>query len=181
MSSALLRSLSKVEQPQGIAFAVSMPTQSPDGPLDGAALLLDRIQDPGNLGTLLRTAAAADIGQVFLSEGCADVWSQKVLRSAQGAHFNLSLYEQVDLHHLIRHSKVQVFATSLDDAQSLYQIRIPSSAAWVFGNEGQGVEAALQQKATARVFIPQSARVESLNVAIAAGICLFEQRRQSLA
>lgn len=178
LSNHLFKTLSSVEQPQGIAFVVNIPAQQVLKPLTTSALLLDRVQDPGNLGTLLRTAAAAGLTQVYLSEGCAAAWSQKVLRSAQGAHFSLQLYEAVNLAALITEASVPVFATSLSEAQSLYETRIPKNAAWVVGNEGQGVATELLQLATTRVFIPQSEQVESLNVAIAAGICLFEHRRQ---
>lgn len=180
LSSNLFRSLSSVQQPQGIAFVVTAPERLVSGPLVSKALLLDRVQDPGNLGTLLRTAAAADIDQVYLSAGCAAAWSQKVLRSAQGAHFSLTIFEHVELSTLIAEAQVPIFATSLSDAQSLYDTVIPDQSAWLFGNEGQGVATQLLQQADKRVFIPQSDRVESLNVAIAAGICLFEQRRQNL-
>lgn len=177
----LFKALSSVERPQGIAFVVSPPTPMQQQGLRDDAVLLDRIQDPGNLGTMLRTAAAAGITQVYLSKGCVAAWSQKVLRSAQGAHFHLNIYEQVDLPRLMSDATIPVYATALHQARSLYDIEIPTRAAWVFGNEGQGVDPALLNLVAQKVFIPQSEKVESLNVAIAAGICLFEQQRQRLA
>lgn len=175
---ALMRQLSQVEQSQGVAMVVQRPMHAPRS-LQRRALLLDRIQDPGNLGTLLRTAAAVGIEQVYLSSGCTDVWGQKVLRSGQGAHFALALYEGVDLAALIQTASVEVYATSLaPQSQSLYQHPLSAQAAWIFGNEGQGVHPDLQALCAQQLFIPQSAAVESLNVAIAAAVCLFEQYRQ---
>src|SRR5690606_4396398 len=124
------------------------------------------------------TAAAAGIDQAFLSPGCAGAWSPKVLRSAQGAHFAMRLYEEVDLAALHARLRVPLMATALEQAQSLYQQPLPRECAWLMGNEGQGVAAELLDLADCRVFIPQAAGVESLNVAAAAAICLFEQRRQ---
>src|SRR5690606_18830011 len=108
---------------------------------------------------------------------CASAWSPKVLRSAQGAHFVMTIYEHADLAALRSRLAVPLIATALEGAQSLYDTALPAECAWVFGNEGQGVDAALLVQADLRVFIPQIAEVESLNVAVAAGVCLFEQRR----
>lgn len=181
LASGLMKSLSGVEQGQGIAFVVKRPVLPARAVLSEAALLLDRVQDPGNVGTLLRTAAAAGIRTVFLSVGCADAWSQKSLRSGQGAHFALAIYEAQDLHSLLQQAKVPVYTTTLSaEAQSLYALPIAKDGAWLFGNEGQGVHPELLAQSRHHVFIPQEPAVESLNVAAAAAICLFEQRRQAL-
>lgn len=175
---ALAKGLTQVKTPQGVFFRVSVdPLPLPES-LNTNSLWLDRVQDPGNMGTLLRTAAAAGITQVYASVGCADLWSAKVLRAAQGAHFALALFEKVDLEALCERLTVPLLATSLDEANSLYEQALPTTCAWVFGNEGQGVQASLLARADRRVFIPQAAGVESLNVTVAAGVCLFEQRRQ---
>ena len=175
----LLRSLESVDAGQGVLFAVDPPRPALPARLDRACVWLDRIQDPGNLGTLLRTAAAAGISQAYLSPGCAGAWSPKVLRGAQGAHFAMRLYEDCDLAALHARLRVPLIATALDDARSLYDEPLPRECAWLLGNEGQGVAAELLGLADRRVFIPQAAGVESLNVAAAAAICLFEHRRQS--
>lgn len=181
LSSSLMKGLSSVEQGQGIAFVVQRPVVPAQPVLKKAALLLDRVQDPGNLGTLLRTAAAAGIGDVFLSVGCADAWSQKSLRSGQGAHFALAIHENQDLQALLQNAEVPVYTTMLSDkAQSLFALKIAKEGAWLFGNEGRGVHPDLVAQSRHQVFIPQEAAVESLNVAVAAAICLFEQRRQHL-
>ena len=180
-SAALVKGLSQVKAPQGVFFAAQVQAPVLPQVIEGNSLWLDRVQDPGNMGTLLRTAAAAGLTQVYASAGCADVWSPKVLRSAQGAHFALQVYEKVDLLALCERLRVPLLATSLEEAESLYSGALPAHCAWLFGNEGQGVQADLLARADRRVFIPQAAGVESLNVTVAAGVCLFEHRRQQLA
>lgn len=179
---ALSRQLSDVGHGQGVYAVVRVP--EPDFPetITENCLWLDHVQDPGNVGTLLRTAAAAGIGRVFLGAGCAGVWSPKVVRSGQGAHFVLTLHEGLDLPALVGRLRIPLLATALGPgAKSLYSLALPAHVAWVAGNEGQGIDPALLKLASQRVFIPQEPAVESLNVAIATGICLFEQRRQWLA
>lgn len=174
----LARMLSQVENGPAVFFLVEPPgTALPDQIAEGC-LWLDRVQDPGNLGTLLRTAAAAGLEAAFLSSGCAAAWSPKVLRSGQGAHFALRVHEHVDLQALRVRLQIPLAATTLERAGSLYQQDLRRPCAWLFGNEGRGVAADLLATADWRVHIPQSAGVESLNVAAAAAICLFEQRRQ---
>src|SRR5690606_3787286 len=177
---ALLRAASQVVHGQGVIFLATAPSSTPPARVQVNCLWLDRVQDPGNMGTLLRTAAAAGIREVYASSGCVAVWSPKVLRSAQGAHFVLNVYEGQDLDVLSEQLDVPLLATALEDAHSLYDAALPSAAAWVFGNEGQGVAPSLIARATQRLYIPQAPGVESLNVAVAAGICLFEQRRRHL-
>lgn len=174
----LMQRISAVAQGQGVCLAVRPPQPPLPQNITASALWLDRVQDPGNVGTLLRTAAAAGIGQVFLSSGCASAWSAKVLRSAQGAHFALAVHEQVDLLALCDRLSVPLAVTTLEGGQSLFETRLPDDIVWVAGHEGQGVDAALQARANLRVYIPQAAGVESLNVAVTTGICLFEQARQ---
>lgn len=176
----LMQQLSQVEQGQGVGLVVRAPIYDANEEINQSCVYLDRIQDPGNVGTLLRTIAAAGIEHVYLSPGCAWAWSQKVLRSAQGAHFALKIYEQMTHDVFINRLSIPLYATALEQAQSLYQLAIPSPVAWVFGNEGQGVAASLIKAASQLVFIPQVSAVESLNVGAAAAVCLFEQRRQQL-
>ena len=176
----LLAAVSAPAEDQGVCFIVAPPEPVPPARIRSNCLWLDRVQDPGNLGTLLRTAAAAGLREVYLSTGCAAAWSAKVLRSSQGAHFSLAIHERQDLPALTASLEVPLIATSLQDAQSLYAEPLPKACAWLFGNEGQGVSAELLAQAHRRVSIPQDQAVESLNVAMAAAICLFEQRRQWL-
>jgi TrmH family RNA methyltransferase len=178
---ALWRSVSQVMQGQGVIFLVHAPRPALPVRIDHNCLWLDRLQDPGNMGTLLRTAAAAGMRRIYASKGCVGAWTPKVLRSAQGAHFVLEIHEGCDLAELRRRLDVPLLVTSLDDAVSLYDADLPPAAAWVFGNEGRGVAPELAAMADLRVRIPQDPAVESLNVGVAAGICLFEQRRRRFA
>lgn len=180
LDAGLIDSLETVPAGQGILFVVPTPTPVLPAGIAENCVLLDRIQDPGNVGSILRSCAAAGIRRVFLSEDTAHAWSPKVLRSGQGAHFSLTIHENVDLLALGDRLEVPMIATALDNADSLHSVLMPAAVAWVFGNEGQGVHPALQSRAMRRVYIPQEAAAESLNVAAAAAVCLFEQRRQHL-
>ena len=173
--------LSQVEHGPAVFCIVEPPNPQLPERITAGCLWLDRVQDPGNLGTLLRTAAAAGLQQVYLSPGCASAWSPKVLRSGQGAHFALDIHEHADLSVLADRLDIPLAATTLQQAGSLYRKDLRQPCAWLFGNEGQGVADSLLARADWRVHIPQSPSVESLNVAAAAAICLFEQRRQQLA
>jgi TrmH family RNA methyltransferase len=151
----------------------------PDRPAaDASLLLLEDIQDPGNLGTILRSAAASGVNEVFLSKGCVDVYSPKVLRAGMGAHFVLRLHEAADLEAVLQDFTGCKLVTALDGAASLYRQDLTGPVAFVFGNEGSGVSTALQALAPARVMIPMPGQAESLNVAMAATVCLFERVRQ---
>ena len=177
----VLKLLGDAPSDQGVRFVVQPPVPELPSTLGEAAVLLDRLQDPGNVGTILRSCAASGVRRVYLSDGCAAVWSSKVLRSAQGAHFSLNIHEHADLGAVMARATVPVLATTLENAQDLYAASLPASAAWLFGNEGQGVQAALLAQATQRIRIDHDRdAVESLNVAMAATLCLFEQRRRTL-
>ncbi|WP_019939134.1 RNA methyltransferase [Bordetella sp. FB-8] len=178
LDARLMRELASVESGQGVLFLVRPPEPGLPERIAENCVLFDRIQDPGNVGTLLRTCAAAGVRRVFLSHGTASAWSPKVVRSGQGAHFALAIHEQQDLQALLPRLDVPLVATALEDATDLYAQDMPRSCAWVFGHEGQGVASGLLCAAALRLRIPHdSAAVESLNVAVAAAICLFEQRR----
>jgi TrmH family RNA methyltransferase len=151
----------------------------PEKPAAGMTrLMLEDIQDPGNMGTILRSAAAAAVTEVFLSAGCVDVFSPKVLRAGMGAHFALSLHEHVDLEAELRAFGGTRLVTSLQGDRSLYAQDLRGAVAFVFGNEGAGVSPVLHDIADARVRIPMPGQAESLNVAMAATLCLFERVRQ---
>lgn len=175
---ALMRSLSQVDHGQGVYFVATLHEPEKPDHITQNCLWLDRVQDPGNMGTLLRTAAAAGVIQIYISSGCVSAWSPKVLRSAQGAHFALTLFEHMDLVQLREQLDVPLVATALTQGVSLYKAALPACCAWLVGNEGQGVAPDLLALADLNVFIPQAPGVESLNVAVAAAICLFEQRRR---
>jgi TrmH family RNA methyltransferase len=147
-------------------------------------LLLDDVQDPGNVGSMLRSAAAAGIEQVLLSKHCAFAWSPKVLRAGQGAHFYVELHEDVDLAAWARDFREAggaVVAMVATGGTDLYDTPFDAHMALAIGNEGAGISAALAAQATRRVTIPMPGGVESLNAAAAAAVCLFEcvRRRRS--
>jgi TrmH family RNA methyltransferase len=180
LSDALMRELGLVDTPSGLLAVVAMPTQNPAVDLEKDAILLDGVQDPGNVGTLLRTAAAAGIKQALLSPGCAAAWSPKVLRAGQGAHFALSIHEDVDLAAFVADYQGTTAVTCLDGATSLYTAQWRGPLAWIFGAEGQGVRRELIAVARLKIKIPMPGKVESLNVGAAAAVCLFEMVRRRL-
>jgi TrmH family RNA methyltransferase len=155
--------------------------------MQSAVVIVDRIQDPGNLGALLRSAAAAGIAQCWCVTGTVDPWSPKVLRAAMGAHFQMTIRQGVNAKQAIDACRLRGFhllsTANQPDAVSLYsaELQLNQPIAWVFGQEGDGVAQEFLSQAQV-VVIPQTAAVESLNVAVAAGICFFEMcRRQTLA
>lgn len=180
LADTLMRELGLVDTPSGLLAVVAMPSASTGIDLAADAVLLDGVQDPGNVGTLLRTAAASGVRQVLLSPGCASAWSPKVLRAGQGAHFVLSIHEDADLAEFMATYRGTTAVTCLDGATSLYDAVWTSPLAWVFGAEGQGVSPALIEAAQLKVLIPMPGAVESLNVGAAAAICLYEALRRRL-
>lgn len=175
------QAISSVENGVGIAFVIQTPSLKHAENLATTGLLLENIQDPGNMGAILRTAAAAGVKEIFVSNGSVSAWSPKVLRAGMGAHFVVSIYENCDLTKLIANSKIPVLATSLQAKKTIYQQDLTGPVAWLFGNEGSGVSGELMSMNVERVIIPQNPDVESLNVAAATAVCLFEQSRQQLA
>ena len=146
-------------------------------------LLVDDVQDPGNIGSILRSAAAAGVAQVLLSMHCAFAWSPKVLRAGQGAHFAVDIHEDVDLlawGEAYRETGGEVVATVVAGGIPLFAAPLGARVALLIGNEGAGLSESLATLATQRVTIPMPGGMESLNVAAAAAICLFEcVRRRS--
>ncbi len=146
-------------------------------------LLLDDVQDPGNVGSMLRSAAAAGVAQAWMSKQCAFAWSPKVLRAGQGAHFCLDIHEDVDLPMwaaAYRRTGGEVVATVAAGGASLYAARLAGRVALAVGNEGAGLDPALLAQATQRVTIPMPGGMESLNAAAAAAVCVFECVRQRM-
>ena len=142
---------------------------------------MERIQDPGNAGTILRSAAAAGVKQIVCGNDSVDIWSPKVLRAGMGAHFLLSIFSRVELSAWMETYQHQIWATALGGRNiGLYEMDLSQPCAWVFGNEGSGVSETVKEKADACVKIPMLGQTESLNVAMAATVCLFEQMRQRI-
>ncbi|HZV61351.1 MAG TPA: RNA methyltransferase [Methylophilaceae bacterium] len=173
----LFAEISPVASPTGILAVAKIPhLAAPKEP--GFAVLLEDIQDPGNLGSILRSAAAAGVEVAYLSTGCADVWSPKTLRGGQGAQFMLPVVEKSDLIAVSTEFRGTLLAASLK-GETLYSMNLTGPIAFVFGNEGAGLTDEMLHAATHRVRIPMPGNVESLNAAAAAAVCLFEHVRQN--
>lgn len=177
LSPSLFAEISPVESPAGLLAVIGIPHLKPPASPD-FCLLLEDVQDPGNLGAILRSAAAAGVQAAWLSAHCADAWAPRVLRGGMGAHFVLAIEERANLSDKAAAFAGMTIATSLEAAQSLYDIDLTGPVAFMVGNEGAGLSAGLQTAANTRVRIPMPGRIESLNAAAAASICLFERVRQ---
>ncbi len=173
----LFAELSELPSLSGVLAWVAIP-QSDMPRRTGFCLLLDGVQDPGNVGSMLRTAAAAGVEQVLLSSACADVWSPKTLRAGMGAQAVLDIVERADLPTFSRQFSGRIAATLLDGATELYQTDLTGNLALVFGAEGAGISPEMAELANLRLKIPMAPGIESLNVGAAAAICLYERVRQ---
>lgn len=180
---SLFRDVSTVKTATGLMAVVQIP--SPEAiPVqkerkeESFCVLLEAIQDPGNVGSILRSAAAAGASDVYLSEGSTDAWSPKTLRAAMGAHFLVRIHEGADLAGVASAFRGKVIATILGAKKSLYQMQLTGPVAFVFGNEGAGLTDELLQAAHERITIPMPGGAESLNAAAAAAVCFFERVRQ---
>jgi RNA methyltransferase, TrmH family len=173
---ALFKSISALESPAELGFVMDLPAEVVLLP-QVASLVLDRVQDAGNVGSMLRSAAAFGVTQVLAIKGTAALWSAKVLRAGMGAHFALRLIEGLEADALAN-LRVPLIATSSHAGLLLPDAVLPAPAAWVMGHEGQGVSPALLQACAMQVRIPQPGGEESLNVAAAAAVCLYESARQ---
>lgn len=171
------RALSATEQPQGIFAVVALPKSDVSWTANGQRyLLIDAVQDPGNLGTMIRTADAAGYDGVIIGEGTVDLYNDKVLRSTQGSLWHLEIV-RMNLKLAIQHLQdrgISVLATALHrEAKSYREVEQGEKIGLIVGNEGQGVAQQWIEMADKRVFIPMPGQAESLNVAIAAGILMF--------
>ncbi|HXF79360.1 MAG TPA: RNA methyltransferase [Usitatibacter sp.] len=181
LSDPLFKSISTVDSPTGIVAFVKTPrpTMPPaDAPL---VLALEDIQDPGNVGTLLRSAAAAGASHVVLSDKCAFAWSPKVLRAAMGAHFAVGIAEAVDLEAFAREYRGTTIALSGSASRSLYDLDLTGPCAIFVGNEGAGLSRGVERAAKVSARIPMPGPVESLNAGVAGSLALFECVRQAAA
>jgi len=175
---ALFGQISTVVNGVGILLVAPLPQARALAAVDGDCLILDGVQDAGNVGSILRSAAAAQIRQVFCVSGTAFAWAPKVVRAGMGAHFLLEIEEGVSPADLLSRLHTPLAITDLHGASPVFDTDLRAPLAWVFGNEGAGVSEVWRAAAKLRVTIPQPGGVESLNVAAAAAVCLFEQVRQ---
>ncbi len=178
LADMLFEDLAIVETPSGIMAVVMQPRSLHGFNQEIDAVLLDGIQDPGNLGSILRSAAAAGFRQVLLSADCAQAWSPKTLRAAMGAHFMLDIHESSDLPAFLSGYRGQAVLTALEAPVTVYALDLKGPVAWVFGSEGQGVRPEVAESTPSSVRIPMPGATESLNVAAAVAVCLFETVRQ---
>jgi TrmH family RNA methyltransferase len=175
---ALMRELSGLESPAPIGFLIDADTGvAARSGVD--TVVLDRLQDPGNVGSILRTASAMGFAQVIALKGSVALWSPKVLRAGMGAHFGMMLVEGAAIADVAALG-VPIVGTHLRDAQWLHETTLPRPLAWVFGHEGQGMSDPVAAACALRVRIAQPGGEESLNVAAAAAMCLYESARASL-
>jgi RNA methyltransferase, TrmH family len=172
----LFRELSQLESPSDIGYVCDLPASAK---VDSSvsAVVLDRVQDAGNVGSILRSAAALGVSQVLAIKGTAALWSPKVLRAGMGAHFALRLIEGLNEDEVLELG-LPLVGTSSHGGQDLPLAELPWPAAWLMGHEGQGVSARLVAACVQTVRIPQPGGEESLNVAAAAAICLYESLRR---
>ena len=168
----VLKSLSEVPSPQGIIAEVLFPTLPKLEINQGRWLLLEDVQDPGNVGTMIRTADAAGLTGVILTSKAADIYNQKTLRSMQGSHFHLPVY-RLAIKDLFDQVHVPVLATTLSERSVDYRGFSSQDFLLVMGNEGQGISSLVEECADHLLHIPMLGQAESLNVAVACGIVLF--------
>ena len=173
---ALFDGLSVLESPAGLAALIDLPAAATPEPA-APSVVLDGLQDAGNVGSILRSAAALGVRQVLALKGTAALWSPKVLRARMGAHFGLRLVEGLTVDDLDGLA-LPLVATSSHASGTLPAADLPSPCAWVLGHEGQGVSADLMARCSLIVRIPQPGGEESLNVAAAAAICFYESLRR---
>lgn len=178
LDDSLFAELSELKTPSCILALVEIPRIPIPAVHSGFCLLLEDIQDPGNLGSILRSAAAAGCDAVFLSRNCADAWSPKVLRAGMGGHFVLSIHESIDLLAMVTAFQGNIFATVVGAKSNLYDCDLLGNIAFAFGNEGAGLSESLLAIISQHITIPMPGRSESLNVAAATAVCLFEAVRQ---
>lgn len=177
MRDSLFRNISGTGTPTGIAAVMKIPPM-PAGAIQGDALMLDAVQDAGNVGAILRTAAAAGVRDVVLGGGCAGAWTPRVLRAGQGAHFSLAIRERANLVAMLAGCSATIVATVARGGTSLYELELSGPIVWLVGNEGSGLTPEHMAAADVHARIPLADKSESLNVAAATAVCLFEMVRQ---
>lgn len=183
LSPSVFASLTRMETPQGLMAVASIPTWSIEERLTGKThLLLDEIQDPGNLGTIIRTAEATNVDAIWLGKGSVDPTNDKVIRAAMGSFFRVPIMI-CDLQVLIPQMQdqgVQVISTSPRAKENVFQLRYRERVAFLLGNEGRGITTKLADLVDAEVMLPMEGKTESLNVSITTAVLLYEKMRQQL-
>jgi TrmH family RNA methyltransferase len=174
LADRIFASAVEVESPAGIAAEIVIPAARTALGAVPRCVFLEGIQDAGNVGAILRSAAAFGIAHAVLGKGCADAWSPKVLRAAMGAHFSMEIRDRAGLAEAMESFGGRVACTAARGGTALGKADLSGRLGWLFGAEGRGVSAALAAKAALKVTIPMPGAAESLNVAAAAAICFYE-------
>lgn len=176
ITEAMSKKISETLSPQGIFCIISIDEQKNDlNPFFEKTIMLENIQDPGNLGTILRSADAFGIKNVILSSDCADVYSPKVIRGSMGAIFRLNFIFSKDLVSFIKKHKLTCYATVPDrSAEKITDIEFVKGVILVIGNEGRGISSSLLNVCKKKITIPMNGTAESLNAAVAASIAMWE-------
>lgn len=175
----IIKELTDTETPQGIIAVCKQDTLATFAVEGNTFLLIDAVQDPGNLGTMIRTADAAGIDAVIVGTGSVDIYNPKVLRSAQGSHFHLPIFRGnlIEWIEKLQARNIPVYGTALENGHLYTETEAASTFALVVGNEGNGVAAEILHKTDKNLFIPLFGKSESLNVAVATGILLYYLKR----
>lgn len=172
VSESLFRGIVDADSPQGIAAEIEIPAAR--GNCAAICIFLEGVQDAGNVGAILRSAAAFGVGALVLDRKCADPWSPKVLRAGMGGHFSLQIDVVASLEAELERFKGRLICAVPRGGVALKKADLAGRLGWLFGSEGEGVSPELQEKAVLKLTIPTAAGTESLNVAAAAAICLYE-------
>ncbi len=182
MSNSLFNELVSTEKPQGIAAVVSMDEKPLD--IDGEFYLLcDKVQDPGNLGTIIRTAHAVKADGVILTKGTVDIYNEKTIRSTMGSLFYVPVHyddDNMSLVKLLKDKNFKIVVTSLDTDKDFFQEDLRGKVLLTVGNEGNGVSDEVYKLSDTKVKIPMPGNAESLNVAIATSVIMYEKMRQDM-
>ncbi|HLX80131.1 MAG TPA: RNA methyltransferase [Burkholderiales bacterium] len=179
LADKVFRAIADTDAPAGIAAEISLPSAEPDLKTAANCVFLEGVQDAGNVGAILRSAAAFGILHAALGQGCADAWSPKVLRAGMGAHFAMAILENADLAAAMESFGGKVACTVTRGGTPLADADLSGRIGWLFGAEGQGVSAALAARAQLKATVPMPGAAESLNVAAAAAICFYEFSRRA--
>jgi len=178
LADALFAQISGVVNGIDVMLVIETPVGHMPATVDEDCIILDGVQDAGNVGSILRSAAAAGIRHAFLCTGCAFAWSIKTLRAGMGANFHLNIVEHCTLDMLAPRLAVPLLATSSHADAAVFDTDLRGPVGWIVGNEGAGVSEVWMGRVSRTVGIPQPGGLESLNVAAATAICLFEAVRQ---
>lgn len=182
----IFNEICSTETPQGVLAVISKPENNLNNlafDRNGFYIVLDKVQDPGNLGTIIRTADAAGVDGMILSEGCTDVYNPKTLRSTMGSVFRVNIYENINLENALQKMKengIKILASSINAQKYYFDEDFGNGTALVIGSEAHGISLTVQNLADSLIKIPMNEQIDSLNASVAAGILIYEKYRRSL-